>query len=214
MATPAPDPTPRRSLRPALTLAVLAGALAAILAVIASLTHERIEHNEQAWLTARLNALLARGSYDNDPLTDHIEVRSSDLAGADVPVTAYRARLGGKPVAALLRPVAPDGYRGAIELLVAVAYDGSLIGVQVLAHHETPGLGDAFERREAGWLERFRGRSLANTPPQSWTVKPDGGDFDAFTGATITPRAITKAVRRSLEYYNLNRDRIFEAVGG
>src|SRR5262245_59694478 len=120
MATPAPDVTRGRSLKPALTLAVLADVLAAILAVLAALTHERIEHNEQAWLTERLNALLARGSYDNDPLTDRIDVRSPDLAGADVPVTVYRARLGGKPVAALLRPIAPDGYRGAIELLVAV----------------------------------------------------------------------------------------------
>jgi Na+-translocating ferredoxin:NAD+ oxidoreductase subunit G len=121
----------------------------------------------------------------------------------------YRARRGGIPVAAVVRPVVPDGYRGPIELLVAIAVDGSLLGVQVIAHRETPGLGDAFETREPEWLGRFRGRSLADPPQQRWTVRKDGGDFDAFTGATITPRAIIAGVRRTLEFYALNRDRLF-----
>ena len=113
-------------------------------------------------------------------------------------------------MAALINAIAPDGYRGPFELLIAINRDGSLYGVQVLDHDETPGLGDAFENREADWLTDFQGRSLENPPQARWTVRKDGGDFDAFTGATITPRAIVKAVRRSLEFYRTRRDQLFE----
>jgi electron transport complex protein RnfG len=181
-----------------------------VLALVASLTRERITANEQAWIKQRLDALVAPDSHDNDLLADSIAVTAPDLLGSAQPVRIYRARRGGAPVAAIIRPIAPDGYRGPIELLVAVGYDGRLIGVQVIRHEETPGLGDAFESRDVHWLDRFRGRSLTDPPPQRWTVRRDGGDFDAFTGATITPRAIVKAVRNSLEYYQRNRQRIFE----
>ena len=143
-------------------------------------------------------------------MADSITVVAPDLLGSTQPVRIYRARRGAVPIAAVIRPIAPDGYRGPIELLVAIAYDGRLIGVQVIRHDETPGLGDAFESREPQWLERFRGRSLSDPPLQRWTVRRDGGDFDAFTGATITPRAIIKAVRGTLEYYQRNTQRIFE----
>lgn len=196
--------------KPAATLAILAAVLTALLALVASLTRERITANEQAWIKQRLDALVAPDSHDNDLLADSIAVTAPDLLGSGQPVRIYRARRGGAPVAAVIRPIAPDGYRGPIELLVAVAYDGRLIGVQVIRHEETPGLGDAFESRDVHWLDRFRGRSLTDPPPQRWTVRRDGGDFDAFTGATITPRAIVKAVRNALEYYQRNRQRIFE----
>ena len=189
-------------------LAVIA-LLTGILIWLADRTETRIAANQQSNVSQAIDALLPRGSYDNDLLTDRIQVVAPDLLGTRQPVSIYRARRQGKPVAALLRPVAPDGYRGAIELLVAIADDGTLIGVQVLNHNETPGLGDAFETREAGWLRDFKGLSLVNPPQNRWTVRKDGGDFDAFTGATITPRAIVKAVRRSLEFYNSNRQRIF-----
>lgn len=189
-------------------LAVIA-LLTGILIWLADRTETRIAANQQSNVSQAIDALLPRGSYDNDLLTDRIQVVAPDLLGTRQPVSIYRARRQGKPVAALLRPVAPDGYRGAIELLVAIADDGTLIGVQVLSHNETPGLGDAFETREAGWLRDFKGLSLVNPPQNRWTVRKDGGDFDAFTGATITPRAIVKAVRRSLEFYNSNRQRIF-----
>lgn len=186
-------------------LALLTGALV----WLADATRERIAINQQTGVASALSALLAPDIYDNEPLEDTIEVAAPDFLGTARPVTVYRVRKNGRPVAAVLRPIAPDGYRGPIELLVAIAYDGTLIGVQVLRHNETPGLGNQFETREADWLEAFEGRSLANPPQQRWTVKKDGGDFDAFTGATITPRAIVKAVRRSLEFYRLNRDALF-----
>jgi Na+-translocating ferredoxin:NAD+ oxidoreductase subunit G len=204
-----PRPAARSIAAQALTLAILGAALSVVLVAIANLTRERIAHNEQAWIQQHLDALIAPGSYDNDPLTDTISVTSPQLLGTTQPVSIYRARRGGTPVAAAIRSVAPDGYRGPIELLVAIARDGTLIGVQVIRHNETPGLGDAFEKRDPHWLKRFRGLSLTNPPQQRWTVRRDGGEFDAFTGATITPRAIVKAVRRTLEYYQANQDRVF-----
>ena len=196
--------------KPALTLAIIAAVLTALLALVASFTRERIVSNEQAWIRQRLDALVPPAMHDNDLLTDSIAVTAPDLLGSSQPVKIYRARRNGAPAAAVLRAIAPDGYRGPIELLVAVGPDGRLIGVQVIRHQETPGLGDAFESRDVHWLERFRGRSLTDPLPQRWTVRRDGGDFDAFTGATITPRAIVKAVRNALEYYQRNSQRIFD----
>jgi H+/Na+-translocating ferredoxin:NAD+ oxidoreductase subunit G len=196
--------------KPALTLAIIAAVLTALVALVASFTRERIASNEQAWIRQRLDALVPPATHDNDLLADSISVVAPDLLGSAQPVKIYRARRAGAPVAAVLRPIAPDGYRGPIELLVAIGQDGRLIGVQVIRHQETPGLGDAFESRDVHWLDRFRGRSLTDPPTQRWTVRRDGGDFDAFTGATITPRAIVKAVRNALEYYQRNSQRIFE----
>lgn len=196
--------------KPALTLAIIAAVLTALMALVASFTRDRIASNEQAWIRQRLDALVPPATHDNDLLADSIAVTSPDLLGSSQPVKIYRARRAGAPVAAVLRPIAPDGYRGPIELLVAIGQDGRLIGVQVIRHQETPGLGDAFESRDVHWLDRFRGRSLTDPPPQRWTVRRDGGDFDAFTGATITPRAIVKAVRNALEYYQRNSQRIFD----
>jgi Na+-translocating ferredoxin:NAD+ oxidoreductase subunit G len=202
--------TSAETARPALTLAIVAAALTAVIALVASVTRERIAANEQAWIKQRLDALIAPGTHDNDLLADSITVTAPDLLGSSQPVRIYRARRGGMPVAAVIRPIAPDGYRGPIELLVAIGQDGRLIGVQVIRHEETPGLGDAFESRDIHWLDRFRGRALTDPPLPRWTVRRDGGDFDAFTGATITPRAIIKAVRNTLEYYQRNSQRIFE----
>jgi electron transport complex protein RnfG len=203
--------TPRRRwLASALTLAAIGAASAAVLSLVDRATHARIARNEQAWIATRLDALIPSDAHDNDLLTDRTDFVAPELLGTARPMPVYRARLKGEPVAAIVHSVAPDGYRGSIELLVAIRRDGTLIGVQVLAHQETPGLGDAFEKRDAGWLDRFAGRSLSDPPQQRWTVRKDGGDFDAFTGATITPRAIVHGVRRTLEFYALNEERIFQ----
>jgi Na+-translocating ferredoxin:NAD+ oxidoreductase subunit G len=196
--------------KPALTLAIIAAVLTALVVLVASFTRDRIASNEQAWIRQRLDALVPPATHDNDLLADSIAVIAPDLLGSSQPVKIYRARRAGAPVAAVLRPIAPDGYRGPIELLVAIGQDGRLIGVQVIRHQETPGLGDSFESRDVHWLDSFRGRSLTDPPTQRWTVRRDGGDFDAFTGATITPRAIVKAVRNSLDYYQRNSQLIFD----
>ena len=112
-------------------------------------------------------------------------------------------------ITVILTPVAPDGYSGEIRLLVGIRYDGSLSGVRVLEHHETPGLGDAIEEGRSDWITRFTGLSLSNPAAPGWTVKRDGGHFDQFTGATITPRAVVKAVHRCLIYFAQNRAYLF-----
>jgi electron transport complex protein RnfG len=189
-------------------------ALAAMLTFIANATRQRIERNQQAWIQQRLDALIAPQSHDNDMLADRIQVVAPDILGIARPVIVYRARMNGQPVAAVFYTTAPDGYQGPIDMLVAIGADGSLIGVQIVRHQETPGLGDQFKNRRRDWLEHFRGRSLSDPPQQRWSVRQDGGDFDAFTGATITPRAIVRATRRTLEYYAATRDRIFVTPAG
>jgi Na+-translocating ferredoxin:NAD+ oxidoreductase subunit G len=198
----------------AVAIVVLAIAAAIALSVIDRATHSRVERNAQEWLIERLDILVPPTRRDNDVLTDKVIAIAPDLLGITRPVEIYRARKAGEPVAAILHTIAPDGYRGPIELLVAIDASGKLIGVQVVRHRETPGLGDAFENRDRDWLPKFRGRSLDDPPQQRWAVRADGGDFDAFTGATITPRAIVKAVRRSLEFYRAKRDTIFKAPSG
>jgi electron transport complex protein RnfG len=196
----------------AASLVVTAAALAAGLSWLAHATHERASRAQQEWLQQRLDALIPPTLRDNDLLTDRIAMTSPDILEVRGPVPIYRARKAGAPVAAVIHTIAPDGYQGPIEMLVAIAYDGSLIGVQIVRHRETQGLGDQFENRRADWLADFTGRSLSDPPQQRWSVRKDGGDFDEFTGATITPRAIVKAVRRALEFYTAQRDRIFAAA--
>ena len=205
-------PTPPRGSRlAAIGIVVAIGlVITAIVTAVAHVSADRIRLNEQAWLRQQLDALVPPQTHDNDPLADSITLTAPDLFTA--PVVVYRARRAGAPVAVVVRTTAPDGYRGPIELLVAIDRAGTLLGVQVIRHNETPGLGDAFEKREPDWLPRFRGLSLSNPPQQRWAVRKDGGDFDGFTGATITPRAIVKAVRRALEFQLSYGERLYESA--
>ncbi len=195
----------------ALAIVLVACTAAVGLSWLDRLTEARIERNAQEWIRTRLAILVPDAMHDNELLDDKVTARSPDLLGTSRAVTIYRARQAGQPTAVVLHTTAPDGYRGPIELLVAIATDGTLIGVQVVRHNETPGLGDAFENRNIDWLPKFSGRSLEDPPQQRWAVRPDGGEFDAFTGATITPRAIVKAVRRALEFYRAKQSVVFEA---
>jgi electron transport complex protein RnfG len=172
-------------------------------------TSEAILENERQVLLRNLYALLPRDKLDNDIATDTLELPASTLLGTDGDSTVYRARLGGEPVAAIFNSIAPDGYNGKIYLLVGIYIDGSLAGVRVVKHAETPGLGDAVEIRKSPWINDFAGKSLTNPSQERWAVKRDGGDFDQFTGATITPRAVIAAVRNTLLYYQQNADMIF-----
>jgi electron transport complex protein RnfG len=211
MATPAEPIRAWGKGKAAAVIVLTAAVLAAVLTWAATATADRIRHNEQAWLQQRLDALIAPSAHDNDLLTDRITVTSPEMLGIESPVPIFRARLRGQPVAAVIYTTAPDGYQGPIEMLVAIALDGKLIGVQIVRHRETQGLGDQFENRRVDWLRNFTGRSLNDPPQQRWSVRKDGGDFDEFTGATITPRAIVRATRRALEFYDSQRDRIFKA---
>lgn len=174
-------------------------------------TEDRIEENERAALLRSLRALIPDSMYDNDIVNDTVQVTDSGLGG-DRPVTVYRARKAGKPMAAVITAVAPDGYNGNIKLLVAVRENGTLAGVRAVSHKETPGLGDGIEENRSDWILGFADKSLTNPEEKKWGVKRDGGFFDQFTGATITPRAVVKAVKNTLLYYQSNKDQIFNAA--
>ena len=173
-------------------------------------TAQRIAENQRKALLRSLNELIPGDRYDNDIFTDTLYVNNGELLGSDQPVPVYRARKNGWPVAAVLAAVAPDGYNGTIRLLVAINLDGTLAGVRVVQHRETPGLGDAIEIDRSDWILGFEGKSLTAPPKKDWKVKRDGGIFDQFTGATITPRAVVKAVHKALLYFQLNAHSLFE----
>ncbi len=174
-------------------------------------TRERIAQNERDTLVHSLSALIPPEHYDNDPVTDSTAVTDAALLGSPLPQQVYRARKNGQPVALALTAIAPDGYSGDINLLIAINLDGSLAGVRITAHRETPGLGDKIEAARSGWVHGFAGRSLRDPLPEKWKVKKDGGVFDQFTGATVTPRAVVKAVRNALGYYQQHRDTLFDS---
>lgn len=183
--------------KPAVLLAVFAFGGALALSFIFGLTKPKIEENERIATLERLNVLVQPQRYDNDPVTDTL-VLPAQAFGSAAPVTVYRTRKQGQPVAALFETTAPDGYSGNIRLLVAVNADQSLAGVRVIAHKETPGLGDKIDAEKDDWITRFTGKALGLPPLAGWAVRKDGGEFDQFSGATITPRAVVNATKRVL----------------
>ncbi len=196
-----------------LTTALLLGGFAVVGTGMVAVTHHeteaRIAQNERDYLLRTLNTLIPPDTYDNVLYEDAIEVVDKALLGSSTPLPIYRARKGGKPVAAIITTVAPDGYNGDIKLLVAVRYDGTIMGVRVISHLETPGLGDSIDSKKSHWIDGFRGYSLHNPDELGWHVEKDGGIFDQFTGATISPRAVVKAVHNSLKYFEQHKAEIF-----
>ena len=181
----------------------------AIVAITFSATEPVIAENQRQAVLANLNALIPHDQYDNALTEDVVQIVDRQWLGTDQPVTIYRAFKNGNPVALVADPVAPDGYGGPIRLLVGVWADGTVAGVRVLAHQETPGLGDKIELSRSDWILTFDDRSLGDPPPDDWAVKKDGGYFDQFTGATITPRAVVGTVYRFLRYFDTHRDQLF-----
>jgi electron transport complex protein RnfG len=185
-----------------------------LVAVTHELTNERIAANEREATLRKVAAILPMDRMDNDPLEDLIEVSNQDLLGAEV-TRVYRIRNAGRPIALVLNPIVPDGYAGPIKLLVSILADGTLGGVRVLAHRETPGLGDKIEIAKSDWVLNFKGKSLTDPTESGWKVKRDGGIFDQFAGATITPRAIVKTVLNSLLFVQQQGTSLYEqpAIG-
>lgn len=203
----------------AIATALLAGFAAAgsgLVALVQDATEARIEENRMAVNRSRIAELTGDLDYVNDPVHDTTSLSHELLRGENLP--AWFARdADGEVTGVVLSAVAPDGYSGDIHLLIGIDRTGELLGVRVSAHRETPGLGDAIEAERSDWVHAFAGRSLDNPPPEAWTVRKDGGEFDQFTGATITPRAVVHAVRRALEYFAAHRDELLatppEATG-
>lgn len=193
----------------ALILAGFSVVGAGLVAVTYTSTKDIIAKAQQAALETSLNQLVPADRYDNRVVEDAIEVVAPEWLGTNQPVTVYRARKNGQPVALFATPYAPDGYSGPIQLLIGVYADGTLAGVRVLAHKETPGLGDGIDEKRSPWILAFAGKSLENPPLEHWKVKKDGGAFDQFTGATVTPRAVVKATRQFLEYVQTHQEALF-----
>lgn len=200
----------RHMLRSAVLLTVFAITGTALVALTYETTKEQIAQAEREALLQKLHTVIKPAEHDNDIFTDYITISDPDLLGPSQEVNVFRARMNGEPVAALITPTAPDGYGGEIKLLVGIRYNGEIAGVRVLSHKETPGLGDAIEERRSPWIHQFDGSSLQGPDADGWKVARDGGQFDQLTGATISSRAVVKAVRKALEYYQSNKDFLFE----
>lgn len=192
-----------------LLLAAFAIGATLLVAITERQTRDQITENQRQALLDGIHALLPDEQYDNAILQDTILIPATDQLGLQQPQEIYRARRDGEPVAIIMPVVAPDGYSGRIRLLVGIYHDGTLAGVRVLEHRETPGLGDKIEAKRSDWITNFSGKSLDDPEPRDWRVKKDGGAFDQFTGATITPRAVINAVRGALEYFEINRNALF-----
>lgn len=193
-----------------LMLAVFAIGSSSLVAITESATRDKIAENQRQALLKAINVLIPAEQYNNDILADIIEIKANAQLATSKATTVYRARWNQQPVAAIFTSIAPDGYSGKITLLVAVYQSGQLAGVRVISHRETPGLGDKIEARKSDWITDFSGLSLTDPVPSKWTVKKDGGRFDQFTGATITPRAVIKAVKNGLHYFEQHQESLFK----
>jgi electron transport complex protein RnfG len=202
---------PMRAARPGwqavLSLAAFAALAGLAIGVAWDTTRERIADNEAQRVMTELSAILPPALHDNEPHRDMIVMERP----GDERRQIWRARRDGKAVAAVLTSLAPDGYSGHIRLLVAITFEGQILGVRIASHSETPGIGDAIEARKSPWISTFSGRSLDNPEESRWRLRKDGGDIDAISGATVSSRAVVAATRRAMQYFRLHREEIFAA---
>lgn len=185
----------------------------ALLAYIFNITREPIEKSEAEARLALFRQILPDDHYYGDPkskdndslLKNVVEIAPNDLLGNKTSSKAYIARQDHKFAAVILEAIAHDGYSGDIKLLIAIRADGTVSGVRVLTHKETPGLGDYIDIAHGNWIKLFDNESVEKTPAEQWKVKKDGGKFDYMAGATITPRAVVKAIAKALQFYEQNQ---------
>jgi electron transport complex protein RnfG len=194
---------------------ILAVAVASALLVTGSheFSRERILENQRQQLLATLNAVFPAAEHDNDLSRARFPLQDRELLGSSAPLDAFIAVRDGSLAGAVLTVIAPDGYNGPIRILLGIRSDGSVTGVRVLGHRETPGLGDGIEITRSNWVRQFEGRGLGAPPEPEWAVVADGGRFDALTGATVTPRAVIRAVRNALRFFERHRDTLEAAAG-
>jgi len=189
-----------------ISLAVVCALVALALLVTDVSTRGSITREQQEDRLTVLRQVLPAALYDNNPLADAFHVSDESLGDVEV----FPARLKGE-LSAVALSVKTVGYGGPIVQLIAIASDGTILGVRVLTHKETPGLADKIDIAKSDWITRFDGLSLSNTPLKAWAVKKDGGQFDQFSGATITPRAVVKGILQALEFQQRHVDRLKQA---
>jgi len=185
-----------------LGIAIFAAATAALIATTYVLTKDRISDNIRQQAARSLYEIVPRERVDNDLPTDKLKISAPSL-GREEPIDVNIARKDGQVVAVIFPVIAPDGYSGNIDMLVGINANGSVAGARVLAHKETPGLGDKIDLKKSDWILSLNDTQKRDDQP--WGVKKDGGQFDQFTGATITPRAVVNAVGRTVDYFKDNR---------
>ena len=201
----------KTAIKTGITLAVIAAICTALVAATYQLTEERIAANEKALLEQALQPALSGLFYEGGVSESRLVIPPPhDLPGNDTALI-FRVYAKDSPVAALFAITARDGFAGAIRVLVGVEFDGTVTGVRILQHRETPGLGDKIESARSDWIFQFDGRSMGDPEVTGWAIRNDGGDFDQLTGASVTPRAIIQATRDTLLYFDARRDEIFAA---
>ena len=196
------------ALRTAATLIVFTAIGTGLLAYTFDITKDNIAQSEAQAKRELIEQALPKQLYDNDVVHDVVQLAPTSELGTTQPANAYRARLGDEPAALVLEAIAPDGYSGKIKLLIAIQANGEIAGVRVVAHNETPGLGDYIDSAKSAWIKQFDHAALG-PDEAAWKVKKDGGRFDYVSGATITPRAVVKAVHKTLRYYEQHGQEIF-----
>ena len=197
----------------------LSGTVLALFAAVTSIaigwtylsTKSQIDFEVRRAEARQLLEIFPSDTHDNELVDDTFTIDAeTPLLGIREARQGYRARLNGDVIGVILPTTARDGYSGDIRALVGIRRDGTVAGIRVVAHRETPGLGDKVDIRKSDWVTDFNQRSLADPALPGWNVKKDGGVFDQFTGATVTPRAVILATRRALEYANLHTATLFE----
>ncbi|MDH3429799.1 MAG: electron transport complex subunit RsxG [Gammaproteobacteria bacterium] len=202
----------RTVVRTGVTLAVIAALCTALVAATYQLTRDRIAANEKALLEQSLQPALAGVFFDSGVSESRLVLAPPHgLPGNDAAVI-YRVFANEQPVAALFAVTARDGFSGPIRILLGLSFDGRITGVRILQHRETPGLGDKIESTRSGWVFQFDDRSMGDPLVTGWAIRSDGGEFDQLTGASVTPRAVVKAIRDTLIYFDDHRDEIFLAA--
>lgn len=193
--------------------ALLLGAFATVCTLMVSLTYvltkPAIERQEKQQTFLKVTQVLDAAKFDNNPLDNCALVQDAEITGLAIEAPIYRATKNGEPYALVFQTETKQGYNGLIKLIVGVDATGVVQGVRTLAHQETPGLGDKIELAKSDWVLDFNAKQVADAEDTHWFVKKDGGDFDQFTGATITPRAVVNQLRTSIVKLNQNFSQIF-----
>lgn len=190
-------------------LALFALLSTSLVAVTHLMTADKIEEQQQKQLLKILNQVVPTANHDNELYKSCTLLTNEAALGTTTPMPAYIAEKNGQKTGMAIEAIAPDGYSGAIKLIVGLDQLGVVTGVRILSHNETPGLGDKIETRVSNWIDSFTGKKVNGADDAHWAVRKDGGEFDQFTGATITPRAVVGAVKRVSLYYQNNQAALF-----
>ncbi len=197
----------------AFILALFAMASTALVSIVHQLTKDKIASEVERVMSQQLNKLVPSDNYNNSPTSDCIFIKNYSRINQVSIQKVHRFRKNNQNIALVFTSTAHDGYSGDINLLIALSSKDRLLGVEILNHRETPGLGDKIESNKSNWLQQFENVLLNGFNDKSWHVKKDGGDFDALTGATVTPRATINSIYQTVLYFTKNKAAIFSSKG-